>query len=218
MRNAHKNPYHTIGHHPDASIPRPAFIVDLATEIQDPSCTWVLVPLYKFGKVVAYSAIDKGDVHLLGHGRWGAQTMGRTTYAYKQQHVPGTTNGNIVHYLHQAVVGLKPGGGRKIHADHVNHDGLDNRRSNLRVVTRQENLQNRRASISNVSGVAGVAWVPNLRPNKRRPGTRAGYWSAYLYRDGRYVHRSSHDTMEKAVAARLQAERDYEAAKAKETA
>jgi hypothetical protein len=39
---------------------------------------------------------------------------------------------------------------------HINADGLDNRRCNLRVVTRQQNLQSRRMPKNNTSGYKGV--------------------------------------------------------------
>lgn len=46
-----------------------------------------------------------------------------------------------------------------MHVDHINHDTLDNRKSNLRVVTRSQNLQNRAgATRTSKSGVRGVTW------------------------------------------------------------
>lgn len=48
--------------------------------------------------------------------------------------------------------------------DHINGDTLDNRKSNLRVVTRSENMQNRKISINNTSGFPGVTF--NKRRNK----------------------------------------------------
>jgi len=42
--------------------------------------------------------------------------------------------------------------------DHRNHDGLDNRRLNLRVCSRSQNLQNQRRRSNNTSGFKGVAW------------------------------------------------------------
>jgi len=44
--------------------------------------------------------------------------------------------------------------------DHFNHDTLDNRRSNLRVVTSGQNGQNRKLLSTNLSGYRGVSWDP----------------------------------------------------------
>ncbi len=56
-------------------------------------------------------------------------------------------------YLHRLIANPPAG----LHVDHVNRDKLDNRRRNLRVVTRSENLQNRRgATRTSRTGVRGV--------------------------------------------------------------
>lgn len=53
--------------------------------------------------------------------------------------------------------------------DHINGNGLDNRRSNLRVATIAQNNMNRGPGSSNTSGHKGVYW----RPDKRK-------WSAEI--------------------------------------
>jgi hypothetical protein len=48
--------------------------------------------------------------------------------------------------------------------DHINGDGLDNRKGNLRVVTRSQNAQNRLSAQANSkTGVLGVYWNKSRR-------------------------------------------------------
>lgn len=54
-------------------------------------------------------------------------------------------------------MGLKPGD--PFDVDHINGDKLDNRKANLRICTRQQNLQNR-LKITGTSKYRGVSWDP----------------------------------------------------------
>jgi hypothetical protein len=80
--------------------------------------------------------------------------------------------------------------------DHVNGRRDDNRWSNLRPVTRGENMQNLRAGhADNKTGLLGVAPVRNR-------------FGAYIRANGRNKYLGSFDTPEEAHAAYLEAKRN----------
>lgn len=60
--------------------------------------------------------------------------------------------------------------------DHINHDRADNRLSNLRLATRQQNLWNAGLSGRNTSGFKGVSC------------DRHGTWVAYIRLNGKKKH------------------------------
>ena len=51
--------------------------------------------------------------------------------------------------------------------DHINHDTLDNRKSNLRICSHADNIKNRKVCKANKSGVPGV-WKDESRGGKYR--------------------------------------------------
>lgn len=54
---------------------------------------------------------------------------------------------------------ILPHASNRLDIDHINHNGLDNRRSNLRVVSRSVNMLNRNGNDSdNTTGYRGVYW------------------------------------------------------------
>ena len=57
--------------------------------------------------------------------------------------------------LHHLILGKPPKG---MVTDHINHNGLDNRKENLRFATRSQNDQNRRSQVGSSSKYKGVCW------------------------------------------------------------
>lgn len=93
--------------------------------------------------------------------------------------------------LHRAILGDSCTG---LQVDHVNGNLLDNRRCNLRVVTRSQNGQNRQVlNSNNTTGWRGVSHAGN------------GRYQAYARLDGKLYFAGRHGTPEAAgnSAARL---------------
>jgi len=97
--------------------------------------------------------VDIDDWKKVRRKKWYAYKSGKTTYAR-------TSKGKRMHGL---ILGKKRG----YIIDHINGDGLDNRKSNLRHCTIKENTRNRHARIgeSKYKGVArtrGKRWQANI--------------------------------------------------------
>ena len=120
----------------------------------------------------------------------GNSTIGKqvTTLASNTKYYRVTLDGTE-YMLHRVIYLIMTGEMPDI-IDHINGDSLDNRWCNLRSVTQQVNLCNRKQMRSNTSGVTGVIW------DKSR-----GKWKAVLSRKnlGRF------DTFEEAVECRQRA-------------
>lgn len=61
--------------------------------------------------------------------------------------------------MHRLILGTNS----TLDVDHINGNGLDNRRENLRVCTRSENLQNSRKHCKSSSRFKGVYWEPRRK-------------------------------------------------------
>ena len=82
--------------------------------------------------------------------------------------------------------------------DHINHDCLDNRFSNLREVTHSENGKNRSKSRDNKSGFNGVSW--NKREKK---------WKAQVRINKKSIHLGTFENFNDAVYARKSADIEH---------
>ena len=94
------------------------------------------------------AVVDDKDYPRLAKHKWCALRNGRAnTYA-------GRTDGARNLYMHRVILAALPAQ----EVDHVNGDGLDNRRCNLRIAAHRQNTSNQRLSCANRSGFKGVSW------------------------------------------------------------
>lgn len=144
--------------------------------------------------LIAY--VDECDAHLAGH-KWFAHTD-TTGKVYARRNVPLGFKKQGSERLHRVVMGLPLGVGRPI-VDHIDGDGLNNRRANLRVATHAENARNRAGAQKNNQGsrFLGVRKQPN------------GRFGATIKVNYRVIHLGVFATEEEAHRARLAAEREH---------
>ena len=114
------------------------------------------VPLYgRRGVVKGYALIDESDWMMASKYRWH---LGHNGYAYRSYRAAGRV---VWCSMHRDLLGLPRGDTRQ--SDHINRDPLDNRRSNLRIVTCAENQQNRGSVRGSSSAFCGVTWNKSAR-------------------------------------------------------
>jgi hypothetical protein len=129
--------------------------------------------------------VDDQDFSLLSDFRWcyRAERDGRQGYAVRHRKTDGKDR---LCYLHREVLPA-PEGHETIF---LNHDRLDCRRENLKVVTKEEARRHHRVRSDSRSGVKGVRFNPD-----------GGTWTAVTYRHGRCYHVGTYYTREQAEAA-----------------
>lgn len=82
--------------------------------------------------------------------------------------------------------------------DHKNHNTYDNRKSNLRIVSRQQNSMNKKVLDKSTSGHTGVVW------DKSR-----SKWQARIRYNGKLIFLGRYNDIENAISARQDAENKY---------
>lgn len=138
--------------------------------------TMIEIPLVdRHGNLLATTVIDDSDAHLLS-SRWHASHDRR--YAFRR--VNGKTQ-----TLHRAI--MQPPNGMQV--DHIDGNGLNNRRANLRLATHAQNCINKRWNRRNKSGYKGVCSIDG------------GRWGAYICHNKKRINLGSFKTPQEASAA-----------------
>ena len=131
-----------------------------------------------------FAIVDSEDFWYVAEYKW-SYTKG---YAFRRQK-------EEIIFLHNQI--MKPSVGKV--TDHINGNGLDNRRCNLRVCTQAQNCQNRRPGKNNKMGLKGVSWMKSIQK------WRAYIWKGGAYPRGRQIHLGFFDNKIDAAKAYNQA-------------
>lgn len=104
--------------------------------------------------------VDNEDFEWLDQYKWSTYKS-RSSNCYAKRQAPRTNGKRYTIQMSRCILGLTPGDKRE--ADHINHDTLDNRRSNLRVCSRQQNCMNRKSRQNTLSQYKGVSWHKQIK-------------------------------------------------------
>lgn len=89
--------------------------------------------------------VDDSDYEWLSQWKW---------YCHSDSYAARRDERNQLIYMHRLITNVPDG----LVVDHINQNGLDNRRCNLRVATHRQNHLNAKPPASNTSGIKGVRW------------------------------------------------------------
>lgn len=177
MCNKHYRQYKKYGKVLDSN-PRTRFDPNEIVEYEDHA---EIILYDKDCEEVARALIDLDDVDNVKCYKWCLGNLGYVKYVKEDIS------------LHRLIMDCP----KDMVVDHINHNPLDNRKSNLRICTQQQNSINRSIRSDNNSGIAGVLWNESRKK-----------WIAYIRYNKKGITLGYYNTKEEAIEARKQAEID----------
>jgi hypothetical protein len=130
-----------------------------------------------------FAKVDPEDYIWLSQFRWYCNKRPHTSYAIRNA-VGGKKERKVP--MHREIMNTP----KHLVCDHINRNGLDNRKQNLRNCMREENNLNRGAHRGSVSKYKGVYWKK-----------REGRWAACIKSDGKRKHLGYFDSEVEAAKA-----------------
>jgi hypothetical protein len=126
-----------------------------------------------------FAIVDAEDYDRLNQDKWYAGKCKNTYYA-------GRVEGGKTIKMHREIMHAPKG----VLVDHINHNGLDNRKRNLRLCTHAQNCYNQQASATGTSKYKGVSWH---KSNSK--------WSARIRCDRKFYNLGEFDNQMEAAMA-----------------
>ena len=139
-----------------------------------------------------HALVDDADYEQLSKHKWSAMKGGRSKskfYAVRTKKSDDPDDCPRLILLHRQIMGFP-----KLLVDHIDGDGLDNRRENLRLATHSENTCNRQSAPTGKSRFRGVYL-------DKREGKGKKKWRAEIYKDNKKYRLGRFETEEEAAAA-----------------
>jgi hypothetical protein len=131
-----------------------------------------------------YATVDAIDADRVLQRSWRVQKRGTTFHA--RTNTSRSAGKRRVLFLHRFILDAPDG----VCVDHIDGNGLNNCRANLRLATHAQNSTNRRRGINNTSGFKGVYL--------HKP---SGRWRGRIFVAGKAICLGYHDTPEAAHEA-----------------
>jgi hypothetical protein len=101
-----------------------------------------------------FAIVDPEDYEHLSRYKWYVTKNGNTFYAKRNTSRKNIKN-SLTCYMHRHIIKVPPG----FVIDHINHNGLDNRKVNLRIATRAQNNRHTKKTKNKFrSNYKGIYW------------------------------------------------------------
>jgi len=111
--------------------------------------------------------VDDEDFEEINKYKWTVHHSKRSKYAVRDIYKDGT---HIRRRMHTEILGISP-------IDHIDSNGLNNQKSNLRACTQKQNSMNTRSHIDSTSKYKGVSWVSKYKK-----------WRSEIYFNGKTIY------------------------------
>lgn len=132
----------------------------------------------KYQNVVGRAIIDIEDIEKCSQYKWHIRNSGNNQYA-----ISSLPNNKKLH-LHRFVLGYEG----ECDVDHIDHNGLNNKKENLRIVSHADNIRNQKIDRKGIKRIPSGRYQVTITQN---------YITKYL---------GTYDTYEEALQARINAE------------
>lgn len=112
------------------------------------------IELSKRGKYkgLYFALVDDSDFDYLNEYNWSVMLPYKSKYA-------GTFNNNKMILMHRLIMDAP----NVLEVDHIDHNGLNNQKSNLRICLHWQNISNRSMQYNNTLGFKGVSFDKNRK-------------------------------------------------------